>query len=259
MNRLLNALTLLGSLGLGGCEFGMTDGPIRVELVASSLEGSVCHVSAQSNFTCCQDSEVPFDLAGECRDAVSGPITDSVDAARNAGLTYDAHCVDEVLRGTGCMNLESGTFASCEQDCQIFHGQGQEAAPCIAYGHRMSDCAQGLICAPDGSCHQPCDYDLVAPAGGYCGPARGMWFVTCAAGLACSSEGLCEPGVALGDSCAGGLSCAVGGWCEPQTEACVADLPDGTTCTEHEQCASKVCKQGACLAPDSPTCGRWAW
>jgi hypothetical protein len=205
---------------------------------------------------------VPFLDEGECMAAVEPYLEDSVQASLNAGLQFSNDCLKSVsgreAEAEG-LNIVSGTWFDCEVDCQFFSGEQPEGAPCDSLGHRMSDCQQGLVCAADRTCHGPCDLPFVAPEGGYCGPARGMWFVVCGPGLACGSDGTCELASPLGDPCDASTPCAVEGWCDPDSSSCVARFPAGGSCTEHDQCASDLCGSGECVQPESLECGRWGW
>ncbi|MFV8751409.1 hypothetical protein ACNOYE_12765 [Nannocystaceae bacterium ST9] len=214
----------------------------------------VNHLRAPAD--CCTNP--PFDSSDSCEALVESHLEASRDAALEAGLIYAADCLDEMLADPQCPNPTSGSFLACEDDCPIFHGDRPEAAECESFGHRMSDCARGLVCGADRVCHPPCELPFVAPAQGFCGPGRGMWFVTCDAGLACSDEGICQPAQPLGAPCDAATACAVGGWCDP-SDTCVADLPAGSLCTDHDQCEADICKDGACFEPESFACGRWGW
>jgi hypothetical protein len=205
--------------------------------------------------------DAPIESFEQCHDLVVSRWVVSRDAAVEAGLVLSSSCI-ETLAGKealDCPSLASGTFATCEDDCQIFYGDQPEGAACEAYGHRMSDCAQGLVCGADRVCHQPCEIPFVAPEGGFCGAARGMWFVQCDAGLSCSADGLCEAALPLGGPCSEDVDCAIGGWCDASVGACAGDYAGGTACERHEQCTSDVCKAATCFEPESPECGRWAW
>jgi hypothetical protein len=257
---------LIFALAATACQpLKFDDPPLTERNMVVGLTGVVCAAASSNHFPpCCgpDDKDRPFELAQECQDSpVRAYIEQSAEAARAAGLSYDGYCMYEIV-GSGwnrCVDFGSGTLLDCEEDCQIYHGELGEGENCEAYGHRMSDCRQGLICAPDRRCHQPCDYSFVAPEGGYCGPSRGMWFVTCGVGLACNSHGICEAAAATGEACDADTACRLGGWCEPVDGICVPGLPGGSPCTDHEQCSSDVCKAGVCFTPESPVCGRWAW
>jgi len=248
------------------CQPLKSDGPPFSETnMPHGLTGAVCAAASGHHYPpCCgaDDRDRPFEDSIDCRESPVGDhISKSADAARAAGLTYDGYCVYDIIKvnWSECLDFGSGSFLGCDRDCQIYYGEVGEGAACEAYGHRMSDCQQGLVCAPDRSCHQACDHAFVAPEDGYCGPTRGMWFVACDLGLACDDEGICRPAAAVGEACDAATACAIGGWCEPLSGACVAGLAAGSPCTAHEQCGSEVCKEGVCFAPESPVCGRWAW
>lgn len=236
--------------------------PLPVEYVPDVVGNKVCNALEDTNTLglssyelCCESP--PIDSADECVDLVSAHLLASVDAARDAGLSYSADCPRAMHRGLGCPDPNSGTFLACEDDCQIFFGEQPEGAQCESFGHRMSDCEQGLVCGADRVCHQPCEVPFVAPENGFCGPTRGMWFVTCDSGLSCADDGTCQPAQSLGSPCDAATACAVGGWCD--TGTCTAVLVGGSPCIDDDQCASNLCKDGACYEPESAACGRWAW
>lgn len=204
---------------------------------------------------------VIFARIGDCDAVVLPALDDSMSAAIDAGLHFSDPCLDAArtvaFAGTP-PDAATGTWLSCADDCQFFYGDQPEGAPCESYGHRMSDCALDLVCAPDRTCHQPCDYSFVALLGGYCGSERGMWFVRCDVGLRCTM-GTCEQGAAIGAACDAASPCADEGWCDSSSSTCMADLPGGSACEDHPQCASDLCVDGACVEPESLECGRWGW
>jgi hypothetical protein len=186
----------------------------------------------------------------------------SRDVALAAGLSYNPNwqsCLTDWWTNECSEIPEMGSIFTCEQDCSIFYGDQPEGAACEAVGHRMSDCRQGLVCGADRVCHQPCEAPLVAYENDYCGPKRGMWFVSCDTGLACIGDGTCQPAQPTNSPCDATTACAVGNWCDEAAGICVSELPDGSSCAEHEQCISQICWEGFCFHPESAVCGRWAW
>jgi hypothetical protein len=102
-----------------------------------------------------------------------------------------------------------------------------------------------------------------------CDAARGLYCDTtthaCAAfkspGAACSSDTECGPEAycsfqsggsvcaaraPAGSSCAGGVQCDASSYCDPATQACIAALASGSTCSTNDQCQSKQCVNGKC-------------
>lgn len=220
------------------------------EDVGEVLDVYIC--SALSR--CCEDLPV---LQGCTEPSIRAHLEASVEAAKTAGLTFDPSAISS--ENHECSEIvEFGSLFACGSVSQIYHGDRLEGAPCEAVGHRMSDCAQGLVCGADRVCHQPCDIPHVAPENGFCGPARGMWFVTCEPGLACGDDGTCQPAQAVGEACSPPATrCAAEGWCDAGT--CAADLPGGSPCNNHDECQSDECLDGTCYEPTSAVCGRWAW
>jgi hypothetical protein len=226
------------------------------EDVPMVLGGMVCNLLSES---CCAD--MLFQFTGGCLNKVEGPIETSVELAIEQGLTYSLECIERTISESSIcpMISTSGRLLPCEIDCQIYFGDVAAGEPCEAIGYRMSDCQQGLVCGPDRVCQDSCDVSLVAPEGGFCGPARGMWFVECDAGLACGAEGTCELAQPLGAACDSTTPCATGTWCAPGADSCTAAVPEGSSCTVDDECPSRACRDGWCFEPESPECGRWAW
>ena len=263
MRRSWIGFSLLLSVELIGLGCGLPVGPTNPNLAADELSQQMCvGISETSVDTigaepCCA---VPlFASDRECGKVVRPHLNASVSAAQEADLVFSADCADRMLDAKECSISSSGSFLACEDDCQLFHGAQPLGSPCVAVGHRMSDCEQGLVCGADRVCRDPCDLIFVAPESGFCGPARGMWFVTCDVGLACGDDGTCEVAQPLGSPCDSTTPCAVGGWCDASTGSCVADLAGGDSCTTDEQCGSKLCRNGSCVEPESDECARWGW
>lgn len=253
-SRSLDSWPLLIALILGtGCERDYSGIPVewkKPESVPGFLAQRVCQTSSD----CC---ELPYVPACEDPRPAGASLAAGLDAALAANLTWDdapfpswpPECSDVV---------SNGSVLACSGATQFFYGTQPEGATCEAYGHRMSDCQQGLACGADRVCHLACDVPQVAYENDFCGPERGMWFVSCAPGLACFPDGVCRVGQALGDGCTEAEPCAVG-WCDESTNTCVADLPDDSPCEDHVQCESKYCWEGTCYAAPTQLCGRWGW
>jgi hypothetical protein len=225
------------------------EGPWTPEDVEGELAIRIC--SALSG--CCEDLPVS---QGCNEGSIPAHLRASVEAAEAAGLIFDGNAISSP--DFTCSEIaEFGSILQCGPWSQLYYGDQPEGAPCDAVGHRMSDCVQGLVCGADRVCHQPCDIPHVASENQFCGPARGMWFVTCEPGLACDVLGTCQPAQAVGEECLSPTSCATEGWCDSGT--CVADLPGGNPCNDHAQCQSDECLDGMCYEPTSAVCGRWAW
>lgn len=259
---------LLSVLAVSGCTWLAE--PLAREELPDALAADVCNDVADGLIAldafvrdpaaCCSTS--PLEDVASCRELVTPPLRASLDAAIAAGLRWSSECAERMIGdedGQECPDPASGGLLSCALDCQLLHGDQPEGAACEAYGHRMSDCAQGLVCGADRVCHQPCELPFVAPEDGYCGVARGMWFVTCDVGLACNAEGRCQVAQPVGGPCGSDGECAVGSWCDAGSGTCASDLAGQSACERHEQCVWDVCKDGRCFEPESPACGRWGW
>lgn len=120
---------------------------------APYLGGRICHPFsdpfidslAEVGYHECPIAPVPS--VGACRMAVDPYLEDSVRAAVDAGLRYAEDCLEQIVTLSGAPMSDSGTWLDCENDCQVFYGDQPEGSSCESFGHRMSDCAQGLVCA----------------------------------------------------------------------------------------------------------------
>lgn len=246
------ALTLAVLL-LAGADCNARFPPFEPDV--DSLDSTMTGVACQTIVKCGTGPLTERD----CFEAVYPDIAASVERARAAGLTYSQECDGASFEYGRPPEAETGAWLPCEEDCQLFFGEQPEGAACEAYGLRMSDCAQGLVCAPDRTCHRPCTYAFSAAEGHYCGTARGMWFVQCEPGLACGAEGTCEPAAEVGQACDAAMLCAVEGWCDAATDTCVPRSAVGSACMDASECASDLCVDGLCIEAPSFECGRWAW
>lgn len=237
-------LLLFGCLGE---QFGPSDWHLTPDELPRYLHTTLCagYFPRFPNEPIYDCSPNPFLSESECNSLVGPHFERGVDAAVAAGLTFDEACA------------LTGTTFGCHVDCQMFFGTGTIGDPCEAFGRQMSDCEQGLVCGVDRRCHVPCDEPQIALEGDYCGPSRGVWEGSCAAGFACGNSGTCETAAGLGAPCDAATLCAVGSWCADSI--CVAQVMGGEACDTHESCLSRLCSDGACIEPESPECGRWAW
>ncbi|WP_146660765.1 hypothetical protein [Enhygromyxa salina] len=247
------ALIVLIALALGtGC--GDREGLPSEWLVPESVPGHLADNMCSIAFDCCDAAHIPV---CEHPAPVKASGVAGLDAALAANLTWDERPLQSWIPECS-VTVANGSYLPCSGATQFFYGAQPEGATCEAFGHRMSDCQQGLACGADRVCHKACDVPKVAYENHFCGFERGMWFVSCAAGLTCFPDGVCRPGQALGDLCAEAEPCAVG-WCDEVSSTCVAGLPNDSPCVSDRQCESNYCWEGACYAGSMPVCGRWGW
>jgi hypothetical protein len=142
--------------------------------------------------------------------------------------------------------------------------------------HPQYDCASGHYCADDGLCHRyqgsggPCPEGSLACGDGLycddrddtCAPylgngescAHASW--ACGDDLHCSEAAgeICRPYPGNGGDCADSYgSCASGYYCG-EDDLCHAQLPDGSPCTDYDQCQSYECTSDVCTADTSSSC-----
>jgi hypothetical protein len=179
-------------------------------------------------------------------------------SAVNNGLVYDPSCwgaTIEVLRRDECDARFDEDDDDCAAPCRPWHGQREIDEYCSYDEFGLTDCAQGLVCAPkfceEGDCpsvcHDPC---ARSQAGERCRD------VPCADGLACDvEEDTCVTAPALGEPCVSGGGCGEGRRCDDATDTCVSGSEEepqgalpGEPCTGHSQCLSGMCPAGYCTA-----------
>lgn len=205
--------------------------------------------------TTCTETGTPYASEADCIAGEQQALTEARTAARDAGLSFDAQCVEDTIAryaAIGCDNI----FRLAQRDRELFgvcapyfgtiaEGEG----PCeesVASG--LSKCGQGLVCYEDG---------------GTC--VTGAVVCDCDDGFACEEGALgaeCVPILTLGEPCFAGMndlgSCGLEGVCwieEDETtheviSECRARAPLGTDCTDGTACSSYEC-DGTCK-PGSP-------
>jgi hypothetical protein len=243
--------------GLAACRF-VEPPPTEADL--PGLLSAVCSTRVFEDLSRCECLG-PVKLDSACEALAQTWVA----GARELGLTYDASCVLDTLdawlsfplAANDCESDRAGyrNWIPCEDECQIFHGDAEQGEPCDIVGRRMSTCSASLFCGADGTCHAPCDVPLTIEAGAPCGPRLGYVAESCAAPLVCDPElDVCVMPLALGEDCSPSAStCAVDAFCPPDASVCTLRFPIDTPCTEHEQCASRVCDD-TCLREDAYAC-----
>ena len=242
-------------------------------------------------FTCgCE--YVGYADAAACVKAIEVEWAGIRGVAAKAGLTADLACFQSTrpFAAYGCQSatevVEGADPTRCER-CQHAYCTKTVGERCTSFGERMSECAQGLVCAPgpDPVCIDPC---AIAGEGEPC------YFLPCAEGEPCSYVpvhpcadglqgwgGVClAPGV--GDHCEAWLKCAEGlacfgdtctippglgepclasegfyycgeGTCDLEAMVCVTPAGLGEDCTDIDCGADYLCDSvtNLCAAPPS--------
>lgn len=201
--------------------------------------------------------------ASICETAIDYWLHDS----RYAELIYDGVCAAAVLKRNSAY-IETEAFAcsvdappepllDCDDECQIYFGTAQVGEACERFGARMSTCAADLVCGIDALCHEPCDRPLEIPIGGDCGEFLGALVDEhCAPGSVCDpATSECTVPLAAGERCGDDLPpCPPDHSCVQPTATCEPQAAIGGACGRHYDCASHVCKDGACAEPDPWSC-----
>jgi hypothetical protein len=206
----------------------------------------------------CECEEVV--ISGGCRPTAMALIGTWADRAHALDLQYSKECSAAVADlESDCPDPQTNRRVSCEDECQIYIGDAKGGEPCQIAGRRMSTCAQGLACGPDGICHSPCDVPTIAELGQPCGPTFGLYFTDCEQGTACSESGVCVLAQSLAAECGPESPCGTGLVCSPNSGQCEALLATGAECEENELCASRWCEQGVCAEDQPRYCTEVIW
>lgn len=248
------------SFACGACDCGFEDPAVDIDEADAPFYVALwCDVGTAAYGCECIGKYRPFEM---CETLANHWVADAL----ANGLTYDQTCMNHlwqtnldferahrgVCSATAADNL---AWLACEQECQIYHGEGALGEACERFGRRMSTCRGDLVCGFDDVCHAPCSRPLEVPEGGPCGYALGLLHESCAAGFTCHPvDAVCVPTLAPGASCDPVAPlCAPAELCPPGTGVCEPLRALGEPCDEHEQCASLVCDD-VCAPPDVYRC-----
>lgn len=256
----------MAALLLAGCKDEAAPSQLPEQFLVSALL-STCPGAASVSDECpCRGVNA---MAAEsygttvCENAIEYGLVDS----RELGLTYDGACASRLLElnaehvGTtevACSTTPSiEPWLACDDECQIFYGDGNEGDVCSRLGRRMSTCASDLVCGIDDVCHGPCDKPLEIPVGGPCGYFHdGVLDEQCAAGLVCAADTrTCEVPLSPGERCGDERPpCPTDHHCVLPTSTCEPRIAQGGACERHYDCVTLVCIDGVCAAPDPWSC-----
>lgn len=213
-----------------------------VEALCEQSMGCLCHEQVYGETDC----ETKRSLQWEER----------FSKAEEAGLTFDAECVDtriEQTQAVGCGTAGSDQVHLCQSFCSPFVGDRGAGQSCEAIDEVTSNCSQGLLCV-DGLCADPCESLTGLPVGSLCMTEDGTQFDDCAQGTFCSFNTLrCAELPGIGEPCTD-FQCAPGGYCNYTDAQPRCD----EAATEGEYCDTAECTQGlACSWNDDtqrPVC-----
>ena len=209
--------------GTGGSSTGDTD-PLLAR--AESVAVEFCERFVDCG--CLAYDDALFGSYDECLASELPSVRSMVQAARDAGLTFDESCADALeqrFRNLGC----APDFRTVPEivPCKLFYGDGALGEPCVAV-----DQANGDSCRPELTCREGvCDDNEPRAVGEPCPVDRNL----CESGAFCSQFGneprTCHPLPAEGDPCYEGFVCPPELYCDPVSTRCVALLEQDAPCT----------------------------
>jgi hypothetical protein len=247
MDRQSFAIVVI-SLSVTSCEYGDPYVLPARDLPEDSVETSIAEALCQRFSSCECDQYITGqsdDLS--CEESAAALARAWVEAAREAGLTYNGPCASNAL-SPSCSEIDH---------CQIYSGSGRNGEPCTAVGRYMSTCGPWLTCGVDGTCEGDRLYiPTTGRDGDRCGPERGDYDVPCEDGLACL-DGRCVTAANLGTDCDPATPCGADGWCSEGT--CMTRLAPFAACGAHEACESGICSEGRCTEEQPPECVGFTW
>lgn len=213
----------------------------------------------------CRELALPYATQAECLAHEREQLEQVRTAARDAGLSYDATCVDATIdryaqmgcRGYGELRtVDRSVFTSC----QPYYGTIPEGEnPCFeVVGSALSECDRGLLCSESGgSCISGLDDSCQCEDGFACNPDA-YASETCFPVLAIGAECPFEDDPQLSTVCAPDAYCDLTFQEEMTTplQTCQPRVPNGGTCGGNDECSSHYCDQTGTCRPDTPLlCG----
>ncbi len=203
----------------GGCS---ASSPHCVGDAGDGAGGSACVVCIAE--TDCAEGSICDVASGQCTGCTDDGTGDAVDSGCEAP---NGECAEDDQTGTSscvpCEDDSDGTDSGCDEAAPNCVDDGTGAVSCVACSDD-DDCAEGLVCAPDGAC-VPCIDD--APDG--------------AVDQGCTEAApVCVTGQTAADNacvvCTSDSGCDDGGWCLDGVciEADVDSDSDGLTDDEEE-------------------------
>jgi hypothetical protein len=237
------------------------DWPAEAEFPQRMAEAYCAALFACDPVANCVVPDPVYASEAECFDTERTLLEEAQAAARDAGLSYDAACVEATILGyaaKGCLSetqLEL-TDRSAFDVCPPYHGtipDGED--PCFdIVGSGFSDCGKGLLCDGNGPSCSSGSSDVCKCEAGF----------SCQAGSADPVDpDACVPVIGAGSMCRDSQG-ELHGVCDPSTDCvyawddegdliggtCVARLPLGSPCAYASECLSLSCAE-VCI-PASP-------
>lgn len=202
------------------------------------------------------DAISEYEDAAACIEGESARLEDLQSAAVDAGLTYDADCVQQTIatyESSDCASLLGLGLPEARENwlCPPYHGSGVENQPCEeSFPTRLSECGAGMICL-DGQCNA-IDTACACDEGFGCAPnSGGQCLQVVADGEVCFTD------VAVG-ACAAGSHCTTPDPLPPEGELvewrCQARAALGETCTHDAACLSGACEENVCVLATPGLC-----
>ncbi len=212
------ALVLLFS----GCK--NEEGGISVDEYIDGLSTTVCQAVVECN------CEYPTGSSFEhCEYQLGVLLEGSAEVNGVDGLSFDGECAEAFISGVDSLECgvpTQGAPGECTRPCKIWHGPMGKGASCQSF-NSTDNCAQGLVCAGDGVCVDPCAEPDLPGAGQPCAPQIG-----------CDDFSICDAQT------------------DPAFPKCVQLPTDGQPCIDYQgndYCApDHVCDQTT--DPNQPTC-----
>jgi hypothetical protein len=204
------------------------------------------------------DAIAEYEDAASCIEGESTKLEELQSAAVDAGLTYDADCVQQTIATyatSGCADLRRLGLSEYEENwlCPPYHGSGVENQPCEeSWPTRLSECGARMICMDD-----------------QCNPIDDDTACACDEGFGCApnSGGQCLPIVADGEvcftdeavgACAGSSHCTTPDPLPPEGELvewrCQPRVALGEACTHDDACLSGACEENVCALATPGLC-----
>ncbi|HWB76411.1 MAG TPA: hypothetical protein VG755_15685 [Nannocystaceae bacterium] len=244
---------LLGAALAVACTDDGDSGPISGEPVPEDDAPEVVPATACDAFIecgCADYVDSPFEDEDACLDAVEAGLRAGLDEGDDAGLTYDAQCVGDVLAAFGEIGCKSLTEIATDADalerldlrCKFFYGDDVAGAPCTdLMGTSGDSCQRGLECIAN-----VCRVNAAIAEGQPC-----MQGDSCVNGTVCTSleingASTCTSLPEVGQTCLGELDlCDLDGYCDQASKTCALLPAAGSPCSPNMSVLGRRCDDDA--------------
>lgn len=251
--RSIASALLLGAALAVACTDGGDDGPISGQPVPEDDAPDRVPATACSAFVDCGCDDFvdsPFADEHACQDAIRTGLEAGIDEGENAGLTYDAQCVGDVLAAFGEIGCKSLTEIASDADalerldlrCKFFYGDDVAGAPCTELTMTNGDsCQQGLECRDN-----VCRVDAAIAEGQPCDPGDSCVNGTVCTSLEINGASTCMSLPEIGGTCLGALDlCDLDGYCDQASKHCAALPAAGSPCSPNPSVLGRRCNDDA--------------